>query len=138
MSNIDPSKKQFNEFKSLPRDTTIMMLNLIQLNDKARYQDGKSMSGKEAYANYGKLSQPVFARVGGKIIWRGKPECVLIGPKGENWDIAFIAEYPNAAAFLEMVTDPEYQAIVFHRQAAVSDSRLIRMGQSEDKTGSFF
>jgi hypothetical protein len=34
--------------------------------------------------------------------------------------------YPTAGAFLEMVTDPGYQAAVRHRRAAVLDSRLIR------------
>jgi len=52
----------------------------------------------------------------------------LIGPGCEHWDKVFIAQYPNAAAFLEMVTSKDYQAIVYHRQAAVDDSRLIRLG----------
>ena len=50
----------------------------------------------------------------------------LIGPAEEHWDAMFIAHYPTAGAFLAMVTDPEYQRAVIHRQAAVSDSRLIR------------
>jgi uncharacterized protein (DUF1330 family) len=46
-------------------------------------------------------------------------------PVDEAWDIAFIARYPTLSAFLEMVTDPAYQAVVYHRQAAVADSRFI-------------
>ena len=45
----------------------------------------------------------------------------------ERWDLAFIAEYPSAAAFLAMVTDPEYREHVKHRTAGVEDSRLIRL-----------
>ena len=41
-------------------------------------------------------------------------------------EACFIARYPNAGAFLAMVTDPEYQKAVVHRQAAVATSRLIR------------
>jgi len=130
MNNIDPTSEQFAHFKSLPRDSEIMMLNLIALNDIANYKNESSLSGVEAYKRYGEESGPIFTRVGGEIIWRGLPESVVIGPKDEHWDIAFIAKYSNAAAFLEMVTDPAYQAIVFHRQAAVKDSRLIRMGES--------
>ncbi len=130
-NNIDPNPEQFAQFKSLPRDTEIMMLNLIELKQTANYDDQNLIvSGAEAYKRYGEESGPIFSRVGGEILWRGKPECVLIGPESEHWDIAFIAKYPNAGAFLEMVTDPAYQAIVFHRQAAVKDSRLIRMGAS--------
>ena len=135
MSNIDPSKEQFNAFKNLPRDTPVMMLNLIRLNDAARYEDGREATGAQAYAAYGEESGPIFRRVGGRILWRGAPECVLIGPSDEQWDIAFIAQYPNGGAFLEMVTDPAYQAVVYHRQAAVSDSRLIRMGEAAEGIG---
>ena len=52
---------------------------------------------------------------------------MLIGPEDEKWDLCFIAEYPSAAAFVEMVKDPDYQKAVVHRQAAVVDSRLIRL-----------
>lgn len=134
-NNIDPTRDQFNQFKDLPRDTPIMMLNLIRLREQAQYADGRSASGAEAYAAYGKESGPIFRAVGGEIIWRGRPECTLIGPAEERWDIAFIARYPTAGAFLSMVTNPDYQAIVFHRQAAVEDSRLIRMADAEDGEG---
>ncbi len=134
--NIDPSREQFEQFKQLPRNTPIMMLNLIRLREKADYKDGRTASGREAYASYGSGSGAIFRGVGGEIIWRGKPESILIGPVNEHWDIAFIARYPDASAFLAMVTNPDYQAIVFHRQAAVADSRLIRMG--EDSIGSGF
>lgn len=127
-SNIDPSREQFDAFKKLPRDTPIYMLNMIRLRDKANYQDGRVATGAEAYSNYGKESGPIFKRVGGTIFWRGRPETILIGPMSEHWDHIFIAHYPNAGAFLEMVTDQDYRAIVYHRQAAVEDSRLIRLG----------
>ncbi len=125
-NHIDPEREQFEEFKKLPRDKPIMMLNMLRFRDKAKYEDGHSISGAKAYAAYGKESGPIFARVGGEIIWRGKPETTLIGPKDERWDLIFIARYPTASAFLEMVTDPDYRVAVKHRQAAVLDSRLIR------------
>ena len=131
--NIDPTPEQFKAFKDLPRDTPIMMLNLIELNESATYKDGRVATGTEAYRNYSKESGPIFSGVGGEIIWRGKPESIVIGPSDEHWDIAFIARYSNAGAFLEMVTNPDYQAIVFHRQAAVKDSRLVRLGEADDQ-----
>ncbi len=132
---IDPTEEQFKTFKNLPRDTPIMMLNLIELNDSASYKDGRITTGADAYRAYGKESGPLFSNVGGEIIWRGRPESMLIGPSEERWDIAFIAQYPNAGAFLEMVTSSAYQAIVFHRQAAVKDSRLVRMGDAIEGAG---
>lgn len=127
--HVDPGRAHFAAFKALPRDTPILMLNLIRLRADAAYPDGRGGSGKAAYAAYSRESGPVFQRVGGRIVWRGRPEQVVIGPPEERWDIAFIARYPTAAAFLEMVTDPGYRLAVVHRQAAVDDSRLIRLAE---------
>ena len=126
---IDPERDQFEAFKALPRDEPVMMLNLVKYRDKAQYEDGRDATGAEAYAAYGRESSPVFERVGGEIIWRGKPEVMLIGPFEKQWDEIFVARYPTAGAFLEMVTDPVYREAVKHRQAAVEDSRLIRTAE---------
>ncbi len=134
-NHLDPTRVQFEAFKKLPRDTPIMMLNLIRLNPQAVYEDGRNMTGAKAYELYGETSGPIFSRLGGEIIWRGKPESGLIGPQDEHWDMAFIARYPNSSAFLAMVTDPDYKLAVIHRQAAVADSRLIRMGDTASGNG---
>lgn len=135
--NIDPTREQFDAFKALPRDTPILMLNLIRLRSKAAYEDGRECSGLDAYAAYGRDSGPIFRRVGGELVWRGEPEQVLIGPADEHWDIAFIARYPSAGAFMAMVTDSDYRIAVKHRQAAVADSRLIRLGEAAAGDGFF-
>ena len=132
---IDPERDQFDAFKGLARDEPVMMLNPVRFREKAAYEDGRAATGAEAYAAYGKASGPVFRRVGGQIVWRGKPELMLIGPKDKHWDMIFVARYPTAGAFLEMVTDPDYRLAVKHRQAAVKDSRLIRTAEFEAGAG---
>lgn len=134
-SHIDPERDQFEAFKRLPRDQPIMMLNLLRLRDMAAYEDGREVTGAEAYAAYGRESAPIFKRVGGEIIWRGRPELMVIGPKDTHWDLIFVARYPTAGAFLEMVTDPDYGKAVKHRQAAVLDSRLIRTAETDEGEG---
>ena len=137
MSHIDPERAAFEAFKSLDRDSPIEMFNLIRLREKAAYEDGREASGLDAYKAYGRHSGPIFTRVGGEIIWRGAPQLMLIGPESEHWHLSFIARYPSAAAFLDMVTDKTYQSeAVPHRQAAVEDSRLIR--HAPLKAGSAF
>ncbi|WP_339762634.1 DUF1330 domain-containing protein [uncultured Sulfitobacter sp.] len=130
---LDPDRAQFDAFKGLDRDTPLHMLNLVRLRDVAAYpadhalaSDG--LTGADAYKNYGAESGPVLADVGGSIAWRGQFETTLIGPRDEAWDIMFIAHYPNAHAFLQMISDPRYKLAVVHRQAAVTTSRLIRTG----------
>lgn len=129
--HIDPTREQFDEFKALPRDVPIYMLNLIKLRQSASYADKHSHStGWDAYQRYGEETAPILKSVGGEIFWRGKPQAIVIGPGDEHWDIAFIAKYPSAAAFLAMITNPDYRLAVKHRQAAVADSRLIRLGEA--------
>jgi uncharacterized protein (DUF1330 family) len=124
---VDPTKQSFGLFKDLRVDQPIHMLNLVRLHDAAAYPDGRRASGLEAYRAYARESGPVFTRLGGKQIWIGRPELTLIGPESEVWDIAFIAQYPSGQAFIDMVRDPIYREAVKHRQAAVADSRLIRL-----------
>ena len=127
MHHLSFDKAGFAAFRANTRPGPIHMLNLVRLRDVAAYEDGQQASGAEAYRIYGRLSAPVLARVGGRIVWRGAMEQMLIGPDDKNWDICFIAEYPDPEAFVDMVKDAEYQKAVIHRQAAVLDSRLIRM-----------
>ena len=131
---VDPSRENFEIFKALDRTSPVLMLNKLKFYDIAKYEAGHllentPMTGAEAYANYGVDSGPIFSRVGGSIIWRGEFEATVIGPTDEHWDQVFIARYPSAAAFLEMVTDPVYQKAVKHRQAAILTSRLQRFGE---------
>ena len=124
--HIDPTKEVFAQFRENNRPGPIHMLNLVRLHERAKYPDGRAASGTDAYASYGCESGPVFERVGGRVVWQGKFELMLIGPSDERWDHCFIAEYPRVEAFVDMLRDPVYREAVKHRQAAVADSRLIR------------
>jgi uncharacterized protein (DUF1330 family) len=134
-SYVDPSRERFAAFRAGDRPGPIHMLNLVRFRVRAAYPDGREMSGADAYAAYGRDSRPVFERVGGLIVWRGRFELTLIGPEDEAWDECFIAAYPSVAAFVEMLRDPVYREAVRHRQAAVSTSRLIRLAPSDPGAG---
>lgn len=132
MGHIDPDKEAWGLFKSLPRDQPIQMLNLVKLKPLADYPEdhpdhGKGLTGLDAYRAYGRTTAALFKKLGGRQVWAGRPQVMVTGPQSEAWDIAFIAEYPNAAAFLAMVSDPDYREHVKHRTAGVADSRLLRL-----------
>ena len=133
--HIDPTKETFAAFRAKDRPGPIHMLNLVRFRDRAAYPDGRDSTGAEAYAAYGRESHAVFSRLGGRIIWRGRFELMLIGPPAERWDECFIAEYPSVAAFVAMIRDPVYREAVKHRQAAVLDSRLLRLDPAKSGTG---
>ena len=129
---INPTREQFKAIFALPLDAPVQMLNLLRFNPIARYAPddpefgAEPVSGRAAYAQYSQEAAPAFAAVGGKQVWIASPELVLIGPTEETWDLVFVAAYPTAQAFVDMVRNPEYQRAVRHRTAAVADSRLIR------------
>lgn len=130
--HIDPTKEIFAKFHEMDRPGPIHMLNLVKLKKKADYPDGREATGAEAYRSYARESGPVFRGLGGQQVWIGKPELMLIGPQdSEQWDIAFIAEYPSVQAFVDMLRDPRYREAVKHRQAAVEDSRLLRLATAD-------
>lgn len=133
--HIDPTKQRFAQFRENSRPGPIHMLNLVRFRALAAYPDGRATTGAEAYPAYGRESNAVFTRVGGRIVWRGAFELTLTGPETEAWDECFIAEYPSVAAFVEMIRDPVYREAVKHRQAAVEDSRLIRLAPAEAGSG---
>ncbi len=129
--HIDPTPEAMALFRDIAADRPIAMINLLRFNAVADYPadhegHGAGLTGGQAYTAYGKAAASPFQRAGGSQVWLGRPELTLIGPADEAWDLAFIAQYPTAEAFLTMLRDPEYRAAVIHRQAAVADSRLIR------------
>lgn len=137
---IDPSPANFQAFKDLPRDEPIHMLNLLEYREQAEYPQGhehagKGWSGRRAYEEYGKTSGPIFRRVGGTMVWRGAFQTMVTGPDAKRWHDGFIAHYPNAGAFFEMIKDPEYQQTVANRTAALVDSRLMRFEPGEAGEG---
>ena len=139
-TSIAPSAANCQAFKDLPRDTPINMLNLLLYREFAEYPEGhehagKAWSGRRAYEEYGATSGPIFRRLGGRILWRGRFETVVTAPEGERWHDGFIAQYPHAAAFFAMIKDPEYQLAVVNRTAALLDSRLVRFAPGDAGEG---
>lgn len=128
------SRERFAAFRAADRAGPVQMLNLIRLHEQARYPDGRRCSGAEAFRAYGRISEPVLARLGGCILWRGRFEQMLIGPEAERWDVCFIAQYPSVDAFAALFRDPVYREAMEHRLAAVKDCRLVRSGASPPGT----
>ena len=132
MEYVNPSRENFDHFKSLPRDRPVHLLNMIRFREKALYPDGHAFAGlgwtgARAFDEYFTRLLPFIDRLGGGIAWQGTFEGVITGPAAFEWDKVFVMGFPTAAAFTALVTDPEYKAgVVDHRTAAVQDSRLVR------------
>lgn len=131
MPFINPTREQFKTIYGIPDGQPISMLNILRFHEQARYEQPEgstipqAISGREAYEKYSAAAQLVFQKVGGHQTWIGQPQGIIIGSGDEAWDLAFVAFYPTAQAFAEMVKSEEYQRAAKHRTAAVADSRLI-------------
>jgi uncharacterized protein (DUF1330 family) len=130
MPSIHPHREALTELTRLPDTGPVVMLNMLRFRAQAEYPDGSEYapcSGREAYRRYTKEAARYFEPLGGRLVWLGGVERVLIGPEQEPWDEVFLAQYPSRRAFVQMVTDRDYLAITVHRTAALTDSRLVAM-----------
>ncbi len=135
MPHIHPTDEAITQViaDSQTRDEPIRMINLLSFRDVAEYAPGDPLpgpsdeptSGADAYGAYAAVAFPEVKAVGGSQFYMATADQTLIGPESEDWDVVVIIEYPSRGAFLEMVSKPSYQAAVYHRTAALADSRLI-------------
>ena len=65
------------------------------------------------------------------MIWKGRPDAVLVGSSSDCWDAAFIVEYPSAQAFMFEAQSPAYEQAAKHRLAAVLNQVAIRCAPLE-------
>ena len=82
------------------------MVNLVRFRERSL--DG-SGSGWDAYTRYSESDMPLLKRVGGRVLWAGHVEGAALGDLGgSRWDWVVVVRYPSRAAFLSMMTSPEY------------------------------
>ncbi|HWF53871.1 MAG TPA: DUF1330 domain-containing protein [Solirubrobacteraceae bacterium] len=127
MPSIEPTPEQVQALISAEHEGPVVMINLLRFKDHADGVDAADgISGEEAYQQrYGPGVLPHLERVGGRVLLAARAEQSVIGPADGEWDLVLAVEYPSRAAFVAMITDPEYLAVHAHRSAALADSRLI-------------
>ena len=109
--------------RSLPDEGAVVMVNLVRFRERSRDGNG---TGWDAYSRYSRGDMPLLKKVGGTVLWAGHAEGVALGAMaGGQWDWVVLAHYPSRAAFLEMMTSPEYAAINIDRENGVEDHVII-------------
>ena len=129
MGSVEPTPAQLQKLRDeISRPGPLVMINLLRFRERAAYPagfDATPCSGREAYLRYGSVATIKVAEVGGRILWTAAVKMSVIAPEGEEWDEAVLVEYPSRAAFVTMVSQPDYLAAAVHRTAALVDSRLL-------------
>lgn len=135
MGTVEPTAEQMQALAAGEMDTPLVMINLLRFREQAAYPDdfeAEPCSGEQAYGRYAEGALKAVGKVGGRPIWGADVSQLVIGPADEAWDQAFLVYYPSMANFIEMQRDPAYQAILPHRMASLSDSRLIRCAAPDE------
>jgi uncharacterized protein (DUF1330 family) len=120
---IEPTHQQIERIASSSEEGAVVMLNLLRFKDRA---DGpEERSGMEAYATYGQRLQPLFEQIGAEVLMVLNVAETVIGPEAGEWDMVVLVRYPSRAAFMQMLTHPDYADIHLDRAAALEEAGLL-------------
>ena len=124
---VYPTPEQIMPLMADPTPGPISMVNLVKFRDHAVYEDGRPdrISGREAYMRYMVEMIPIVEAAGGRVVFSGNVNGLVIGEVEELWDAVGIVEYPSRTVFHRIATSPEVQAIGVHRQAGLAGQLLI-------------
>ena len=139
---ITPTKEQFIEFAHGSREGEVVMINLLHFarpdgepapegrgadaDADADAGKGTGTSGAGAYREYSDQVVKMVEARGGKVVWTGRPEHVLIGDsEADDWDLVALVSYPSRAAFIDMVTSPKYEEAHTHRERGLDRTVLM-------------
>jgi uncharacterized protein (DUF1330 family) len=128
VKTVRPTRESLSRLSALPKETPIVMVNLLKFRQKSLYPQGSSFddcTGRQAYKRYMDIAVEKLSEVGAKPLWMSKALVGVIAPAEEQWDQVLLVKYPSVDAFLTMIGMPDYLAATVHREAALEDSRLI-------------
>jgi uncharacterized protein (DUF1330 family) len=133
---VTPTREQFTEFAHGTRDGEVVMINLLHFarsdtSDAGSaapegLADGADSTGAAAYRDYSDQVVKMVEARGGRVIWTGRPEHVLIGDTdADAWDLVALVSYPSRSAFIDMVTSPAYEKAHEHRERGLDRTVLL-------------
>jgi len=132
MGNLEINQEEIQKFIQHPDEQPVVMLNLLKFKNEE--QDG--VEGAELYRCYKQKAAELLKQVGGKLLWLGKADQYIIGDENDKWDEVLLVEYPSRAAFLKMISLPEFEEVQKDRKASLKSTVLIAsttLGSSIDK-----
>lgn len=121
MGVITPNAEQFQQLAAAPDTGPVVMLNLLKFRDNGAAEE----SGAAEYRRYGDVALEMIEHQGGRLLWAGTADQVLIGDAEQQWDAVLLVEYPSRAAFVEMVSSPAYLEAHAHRERALERTVVI-------------
>lgn len=116
MATEKPNEDDLRAFAKRADEGPVTMLNLLAF---------KPDGGWESYARYAREVQPMLEARQAKATHIAQGAELIIGGDADRWDVVLLVQYPSRAAFLDMITSEEYQAIQHFRSEALERSVLL-------------
>lgn len=114
---IEPSPSDLQRFREADDRQSLAIVQLL------RFREG----GRQRYLEYSAKAQPILGRLGAQVLYAGECTQPLLAAEGQVWDAIVIVRYPRRETYLEMLADPEYQAIAGLRRAALAEAMMMPM-----------
>lgn len=115
------NKEALEKLKSFSDDEMVFMLNYLNYREIV---SDTGISGQETYYRYMEAAAPFFEQINAKLIFKGKPTAIILGPEEEAlWDELLIVQYDNKHEFFKLMSMENYPFEL--RASALKDSRLI-------------
>ena len=122
---IYPTSEQIAALLAGPDDRPVVMLNLLRFKPQADATVGE-MTGREAYERYARAMRQVVESQGGRFIWAGNVDTLVIGETdAAGFDVVGIVEYPSRKKFVEIATSDRVREIGVDRAAGLESQWLI-------------
>lgn len=119
-----PRPEQIEALMSGPEETPVVMVNLLSFKKDA---DGgnEGMTGQESYGLYAEKMRPFVESKGGRFIWSGRVDSMVIGDSDVEFQVVALVEYPSRQAFLEIASSAHVVEIGQDRKKGLTGQWLI-------------
>lgn len=120
-NQVQPDPESVRDFLS-GRDEPVVMVNLLKFRERAAYADGREsdLTGRQAYSLYATEMRKLVEGAGGRFLFGGQVESLLLGQVEELWDMVGLVEYPTPKSLLQIASSPAFQEIEAHREAGLA------------------
>ena len=127
MNGLEITKEQIERLGRLPDKKPVIMANLCKF--RVASSDGEG-TGRDAYFRYSRRVISLLKKRGGTILWAGNTETVALGlPQDGDLDFIVLVKYPTRAAFIDMMTSPEYAECNMHRLNGLARHTIIAIDE---------
>ena len=126
-----PEPTQIQKLMEGPEDSPVVMVNLLSFKKDA---DGNNagMSGQESYSLYGAKMKDYVESKGGRFIWMGRVDSMVIGESDADFEVVALVEYPNRKAFLEIASSAHVAEIGKDRLDGLEGQWLIAATEASE------